>query len=161
MRSLVPKSVKKIAHLGSKSENFAHLSQDRKNSSHISNQPKSSILHPAGRFQLHFNSVRSNMVQPCTRFAGIPEASSLSAFSLGFSSSPFLQCSTGQQSTSWAGVYATPFLCERRFYFSRTRLMLLWSMGTTYQHSRWSGRSLLISFSNVTGKHFLSGYISL
>ena len=121
---------------------------------------KWSILIPAGRLQLALKSPRSTTIQPCTRFAGIPEASSLSAFSLGVSFFPLLQCSTGQQSTSWPGVYATLPLCERRFYFSRTRLMLLLSIVTTYQHSRWSGRSMLF-FSNVTSKEFLSGYISL
>ena len=58
-------------------------------------------------------------------------------------------------------------VCMRHFpfvndgsIFSRTRLMLLKSIVTSYQHSRWSGRSMLI-FPNVTSKDFLSGYISL
>ena len=107
MRSLVPKSVKKIAHLGSKSENFAHLSQDRKNSSHISNQPKSSILHPAGRFQLHFNSVRSNMVQPCTRFAGIPRPLRIRPFRRALKPLHFISISL-----YYIGSAALLLLCE-------------------------------------------------
>ena len=61
------------------------------------------ILHPAGRQHSHLDSLRSTTIQPCTRFAGIPEASSHSAFSLGFSFFPCIflggQCSTEQQAT--------------------------------------------------------------
>ena len=42
------------------------------------------MLNPAGRFQLDLNSRRSTTIQPCTRFAGIPEAPYHSAFSKGF-----------------------------------------------------------------------------
>ena len=65
--------------LVSKSDKIAHLTQ---NWTHrTSNQQNWSILHPARRLHSHLDSLRSTTIQPCTRFAGIPEASSLSAFS--------------------------------------------------------------------------------
>ena len=58
--------------LVSKSDKIAHLTQ---NWTHrTSNQQNWSILHPARRLHSHLDSLRSTTIQPCTRFAGIPEA---------------------------------------------------------------------------------------
>ena len=73
-----------IRSLVSKSDKIAHLTHNWKH--RTSNQQNWSILHPAGRLHSHLDSLRSTTIQPCTRFASIPEASYHSAFSRGFSS---------------------------------------------------------------------------
>ena len=89
IRSPVQKSEKQIAHLSRNWKYIAHLIVNylkiEKNRSRVSKSEKMSFLHPAGRFRLHFDSLRSKTIQLCTRFAGIPEASSHTAFSSGFS----------------------------------------------------------------------------
>ena len=90
--SLFVSNSEKIAHASQKRKKsltffkigptIAHLTHNRKHRS--SNQQKLSILHPAGRFHLHLYSLRPTTIQPCTRFAGIPEAPYHSAFSKGF-----------------------------------------------------------------------------
>jgi len=103
---------------------IAHASQTRTNSltcfkigqnrtlaspldTSLFNQQNWPILHPAGRFHFHFDSLRSTTIQPCTWFAGIPEAPYHSAFSKGFSFFSFIFFGA-------TGEYATLPFCERR-----------------------------------------------
>ena len=91
----MPPNRKKNRSLVSNSDKIAHLTHNWKH--RTSNQQNWSILHPAGRLHSHLDSLRSTTIQPCTRFAGSPEASYPSAFSMGFSSFScilfyFLQC---------------------------------------------------------------------
>ena len=92
----MPPNRKKNRSLVSNSDKIAHLTHNWKH--RTSNQQNWSILHPTGRLHSHLDSLRSTTIQPCTRFAGIPEASYHSAIFRGFSSFSciiflFLQCS--------------------------------------------------------------------
>ena len=65
-RSPVQKSEKQIAHLSRNWKNIAHLIvtyiKIEKNRSRVSKSEKISSLHPAGRFQLQFVSLRSTTI---------------------------------------------------------------------------------------------------
>ena len=136
-------------------------------------------------FALRGQSLRSRTIQPCTRFAGTPEASSHSAFSYSAFSFLFIFlavqhfcCSSRRQhspllrpevlasrvgagrhgATSLRGqVSSATSLCEQRIQFLSDAV---WCLNGSNTQLPWSGRGTLI-FRHDTGRQFWSGCVSL
>ena len=141
----MPPNRKKNRSLVSNSDKIAHLTHNWKH--RTSNQQNWSILHPAGRLHSHLDSLRSTTIQPCTWFAGIPEAPYHSAFSKGFSFFSFIFFWGNRWVCDTSLLWATDLIYRTRLIF--------------YRFIVFSFQSSLIFFIIFASRQFWSGYLSV
>ena len=108
-------------------------------------------------FSLFYSFVFPSVSLFCRRFSGILEASSLSAFSFWAFHSFVRFLFFGSAARGNSPLFMARWVCDNFSLWATVSCLLGHDW---FQHSRWSGRSMLI-FPNVKSREFWSGYISL